>query len=272
MTDSQGRQGGSSNIQIVEATGDNTCLTDAALSSTFADTATSVITSTIPTTTTTSSTATNNSKSTTAPPPTTKALATHISVGAIAGSVIGGMITVAALVTLGLFCLRQRANHGNYGEGGSRRFSRRLGSFDNLHDPGAGASNVHSYMYSTNSAQASTYTLTIPPGAMEFNPYLLHPPPPVHTSPTRSSSSHHGDSPNDVDGETSVGSVTSTARRKAALAGETSYKPTRFVLHTDLDDSLRPNSDGVVELPPQYTDRREPQTSEGPLRNPYDHP
>jgi hypothetical protein len=52
----------------------------------------------------------------------------------------------------------------------------------------------------------------------------------------------------------------STAQRKAAMArGAAEYKPPRFVVHTDVEDGLPPpNEDGVVELPPQYSERRVP--------------
>ncbi|TEB35184.1 hypothetical protein FA13DRAFT_1728999 [Coprinellus micaceus] len=50
---------------------------------------------------------------------------------------------------------------------------------------------------------------------------------------------------------------TSSSQRKAAMAGVTSYTPSRFIVHTDADDELPPpDEDGVVELPPQYTERR----------------
>ncbi|KAF4605149.1 hypothetical protein EYR40_003932 [Pleurotus pulmonarius] len=61
----------------------------------------------------------------------------------------------------------------------------------------------------------------------------------------------------------SMASTTPTAaQRKAAMAGESNYKPpSRFILHTDIEDDLPPpNDDGVVELPPQYTERRMPVT------------
>lgn len=61
----------------------------------------------------------------------------------------------------------------------------------------------------------------------------------------------------------SMASTTLTAaQRKAAMAGESNYKPpSRFILHTDIEDDLPPpNDDGVVELPPQYTERRMPIT------------
>ncbi|RPD55835.1 hypothetical protein L226DRAFT_518465 [Lentinus tigrinus ALCF2SS1-7] len=56
-------------------------------------------------------------------------------------------------------------------------------------------------------------------------------------------------------------SVTSSAaRRKAAQAGVSTYQPpARFILHTDIEDDIPPPpEDEVIELPPQYTERRAP--------------
>ncbi|KAF7796407.1 hypothetical protein EIP86_007584, partial [Pleurotus ostreatoroseus] len=58
-------------------------------------------------------------------------------------------------------------------------------------------------------------------------------------------------------------SVSSTARRKAAMAGMPSYKPTRYILHTDLEETQEEPGD-VIELPPQYSERRTPITGLGP--------
>jgi len=35
------------------------------------------------------------------------------------------------------------------------------------------------------------------------------------------------------------------------------YKPSRFILHTDVEEAF-PIEEDIVELPPQYTDRRQP--------------
>lgn len=51
-------------------------------------------------------------------------------------------------------------------------------------------------------------------------------------------------------------STISAHQRKAMMAGATSV-PRRIMQHTDAEDFLPPpNEDGVVELPPQYTERR----------------
>ncbi|KAI1788768.1 hypothetical protein LXA43DRAFT_624716 [Ganoderma leucocontextum] len=54
--------------------------------------------------------------------------------------------------------------------------------------------------------------------------------------------------------------TSSAARRKAAQAGVSSYQPpARFILHTDLEDDIPPPpEEDVIELPPQYSERRAP--------------
>jgi len=46
-------------------------------------------------------------------------------------------------------------------------------------------------------------------------------------------------------------------RQKAAMAGMSPYKPTRFIVHTDVEE-VEPAVEDVFEVPPQYTDRRPP--------------
>jgi len=55
-----------------------------------------------------------------------------------------------------------------------------------------------------------------------------------------------------------IGSSIAPAHRKATLAGVSSSKsPSHIIVHTDAEDDLPPpNVDGIVELPPRYTERR----------------
>lgn len=72
-------------------------------------------------------------------------------------------------------------------------------------------------------------------------------------------------------GSTSAETTTTSAQRKAAMAGVNAYKPTRFILHTDVEDDLPPaNEDEIVELPPQYSERRGP--SSRPAESPSSPP
>lgn len=63
------------------------------------------------------------------------------------------------------------------------------------------------------------------------------------------------------------------SQRKAAMAVRYN-PPTRFILHTDVEDAVPPNEDGVVELPPQYSERHGPlETNNPPPSQPdADHP
>ena len=58
------------------------------------------------------------------------------------------------------------------------------------------------------------------------------------------------------------GTTITTAARKAAAAGipvNPEPVPARFILHTDLEDAVPPPPvDDVIELPPQYSERRVP--------------
>ena len=57
----------------------------------------------------------------------------------------------------------------------------------------------------------------------------------------------------------------SSAQGKAAMAGVPTYTPSRFIVHTDVEDALLPpNEAGVVELPPQYSERRGPTVDVNP--------
>ncbi|KAF5355845.1 hypothetical protein D9756_004124 [Leucocoprinus leucothites] len=111
-----------------------------------------------------------------------------------------------------------------------------------------------------NYAYQSTYQLpsasaySLPHPVDPFNPPItdrgqpLPPlPPPTTDDPFAS-----------AENTSTAGSSMTAAQRKAAMAGASLYKsPSRIVVHTDAEDVLPPpNADGVVELPPQYTERR----------------
>lgn len=96
-------------------------------------------------------------------------------------------------------------------------------------------------LYTSNASEAAVDPFNPMPSA-EIDPYPLH-------SPGQS---------------TSRGSM-STAQRKAAMAGLSSYKPSRFILHTDVDDEIpQVDEHGVVELPPQYSETRRALTVSNP--------
>ncbi|KAF9455099.1 hypothetical protein P691DRAFT_716315 [Macrolepiota fuliginosa MF-IS2] len=99
---------------------------------------------------------------------------------------------------------------------------------------------------------ASAYVLPNPFDAvntpMDDRNHPLPPPPPPVDDPFASS-----------ENVSTSDTLTSAQQRKAAMAGVPAYKsPSRILVHTDADDDVLPppNADGVVELPPQYTERR----------------
>ncbi|KAF8078693.1 hypothetical protein FPV67DRAFT_1604133 [Lyophyllum atratum] len=97
-----------------------------------------------------------------------------------------------------------------------------------------------------------------------FNPYTAsHGPPPAAIQPF---DLHNSDQSSSRDSMT-------TTQRKAALAGVSTYTPSRFIVHTDVEDELPPpNQDGVVELPPQYSERRGRPATSAPTSSSYGSP
>ncbi|KAF8971399.1 hypothetical protein BDZ97DRAFT_1753221 [Flammula alnicola] len=305
MTDAQGRPGGSSDVRIVNSSDDNTCLVSNSPSSTANP----------PSPATTASPSSTSSSATTTPssPP-----SNGFSIAAIAGTVIGALLFLAVVITLGLFFLRRRHDASLAGNGGDpfRRQSQRVGSrMDLTYDPPPGtyglqpplnsgpaatpypyspgliaplASNPFfdspspsqhqlspsQYDASTQYAdsryqlsEADQYEMPLQPqhpGPYQSLPQI-YPPPPNYPPLNRPMDPFNAASPPMLPGteiepftmeaSTSRDSM-STAQRKVAMAGATTYKPSRFMVHTDVEDVLPPpNEDGVIELPPQYSER-----------------
>ncbi|KAF8168177.1 hypothetical protein B0H34DRAFT_49886 [Crassisporium funariophilum] len=333
MTDAQGRQGGSSDIRLVAFSDDTSCLNNLSPSSTSA--APSATGSTTPTSTSTAA------PTTTAPP------SNGLSIAAIAGTVIGALLFLAVIVTLGLFFLRKKRDARSSTGNNVRRYSHRIDSeVDLSYDPSqAGivtpyglphglppnhsvpASPYPPYSPDSNRPfdpspfldnspppsqyQSSQYQTSIyqspptqhqhpgayqppsqyqDPGAYQppsqyqnpgpYQPPAQYYPPQSNYAPSNAGPDPFGapgpptlptgaeyesyplqgqsqtQSPEQSTSRDSMATGTSAAQRKAAMAGNTSYKPSRFVMHTDADDDLPPpNEDGVVELPPQYSER-----------------
>jgi hypothetical protein len=263
MTDAQGGQGGSSHIIVVGVSDDNSCLDNSSPSSTLA----------APSPTPPSS---NPDSGPSAPPP------SHgISIAAIAGTVIASLVFLAVIITLGLFFLRKKLSQS------SRNVRRLPGtleseidlSFESRQAPVVTPYNVpQSYdrPYSSNANPSSDADPFHDPPSQPVTHYQM--PSQYHRPGTFQSPSQHyplvsGHTPQNPVTDSSVPSLTrtefepippqstpstSTSQRKAAMAGvKKAYQPSRFILHTDADDDLpQPNDDGVVELPPQYSERR----------------
>ncbi|EIN14150.1 hypothetical protein PUNSTDRAFT_140507 [Punctularia strigosozonata HHB-11173 SS5] len=265
MYDSKGRQGGSSDVRLVSVSSDSRCLDNSAPSSTANPPAASTSSSTSATDPASSST------TSTAPSASETGHTSSAGVGPIVGTVIGAVIAIAAVITLGMFFIRRRRSNRAWNH------PRRNASVDLLGKPGGPSgpvSHVYAYPHPTTAPYASQ-TLTsheslavtpsrsqhdIPTGSTPFltshnqyepDPFVL---PPL-ASPTVSSLTERDTRSRPT---STIQSQTSSARRKASLAGVHSYnQPARFILHTDLEE-VEPDENGVVELPPQYTPHRAP--------------
>ncbi len=95
MADSQGRQGGSSDVKTVGTSTDQSCIDDSSPSSTAAPSSAS------PTVSTTTTVILLRLRR-------LPAAAQDIPIGAIAGTVLGGLVFLAAVITLALFFLRRK--------------------------------------------------------------------------------------------------------------------------------------------------------------------
>ena len=268
MTDAQGGQGGSSDIRVVGVSDDSSCLDKSSPSSTLAPPSPTSIPSN-------SSPASGPSAPPTAP---------HgISIAAIAGTVIASLLFLAVIITLGLFFLRKKIPQSS---GNIRRLPRTLESeidlsVDSRQPPVVTPYNLpQSYgrPYSSNADPSFTADRADPfqdppsqpvthyqlpsqyfhPGTLQ-SPSQLYPPvsgyslqSPV-TDPLAPSLSRTEFEPNPPQSTPS----NSTPQRKATIAGMKANRPSQIIVHRDADDDLpRPNDDGVVELPPQYSERR----------------
>ena len=262
MTDAQGNQGGSSDIRVVGLSDDSSCLDSTSPSSTPAAP---------------SPTASPPSASGPSAPP--NAPSHGISIAAIAGTVIASLLFLAVIITLGLFFLRKKLNSQtsvNVGRPGTLGSEIDL-SFDSRQAPVVTPYNVpQSYdrPYSSNpnpSFDADPFQDPSQPvthyqmPSQHFRPGTFQPPSqhyplvsgytpqnPVTDSlaPSLSRAEFERIPPQSAPS-------TSTSQRKAAMAGVKAYQPSRFIVHTDADDDLpQPDDDGVIELPPQYSERR----------------
>uniref|UniRef100_A0A0W0F5P0 Uncharacterized protein n=1 Tax=Moniliophthora roreri TaxID=221103 RepID=A0A0W0F5P0_MONRR len=237
MVDAQFRPGGSSDVKIVGASDDTSCIGSNSPSSTM-----------VPTATGTSPGATSTG-STSPPPASNGQVSTQI--GAIAGTVLGALVFLAVFITMGLFFLQRKKNKkpGQIGWDGTdfRRHSQRM--------------QIDSFDHSSSTGRA----LSVAPQYSNSDPFASSPDLPTIDSPF-TNDPFNPVSPSDqtyisdIEPFTapSAGPSTMTsAQRKAAMAGVAPQKPSRFIVHTDAEDvPPEPEEEEVVELPPQYTERR----------------
>ena len=327
LVDSQGRQGGSSDIMIVGNSDDNTCLNTQSPSSTANSPAPGTQTGTA--TTSNASTSTSSPTTPSNPDNTKKS-----SVAGVVGGIIGGLVLLGVVISLLLFFLKKRKAetattapasspwtapapaYGNYGgQGNQSEVHLTYEHPSEGHSP-YGTANRYPYSPSTPGlpyevnpfSDASATVLPhygispsspynpatpyadspggnrqIPPGgaypmqSQYPNPPVTYPPQPATQQVAASADPFQG-RPSSIPGSdfdpyamdamappsapasASPQESMSASQRKNAMAGSSSgYKPSRFIMHTDAEDDFPPpNDDGVVELPPSYSERRAP--------------
>ncbi|KAG7099141.1 hypothetical protein E1B28_001012 [Marasmius oreades] len=222
MVDSKGRQGGSSDIRTVSASDDVSCINSNSPSSTMIGSPTSTGTGTSPTSTP------SDSKSSTP-------------IAAIAGTVIGGLIFLAVAITLGLFFLKRRKDsrlHNRWDDGTDfRRHSERIRTDIDPAGP----------LYTPTPYTSNPF---FSPSEVEVNNH-------IHGSSRSYDALPH--SATDINPFTAqnVAPSISAAQKKASMAGSTSYKPSRFIVHTDAEDvPPQQEEEETVELPPVYSERK----------------
>ena len=277
MSDSKGRIGGCSDVRIVSQSEDKSCVNkNSPATVTGAPHATKA-----PSTTTSSHATSTHSTG-----------AGHASggtsnTGAIVGGVLAGLFGLFSLTALGIFFWRRRgrARRDNFTKGsffsrGSRRKGR-LNSMDldppvGLHDSNGPVPVIQPFPYIPSAADdpfaspSSHNLLTSRSPNSQFdtrtqynsaNPFDGELPPPTEygthsRDPSLPGLSVSGSSINEPG---RVTSMSSSGRSKASLAGAVNTRPTRFILHTDIEEvAPEDENEEVVELPPQYSERRAP--------------
>lgn len=247
VTDAKGNSGGSSDTETVALSNDASCLNANSPSSTV---------SSVPSSTSAASSSTPSS--TQSPTQSTSG----VSKGTIIGVALGGVAAISAVIALAAFYLRRHYRRSQYGPaptGNSRRsISVELDpGTDNFQPPPL-------YPFPYQSDSVSQLAPPIIPGSRATSAlYRELPPstdPSVHASEALYTPQQSFRASSTTDGITASGDIASTSmstggRRKAAMAGMTTYQPaTRFIVHTDAED-LPVNQVEVVELPPQYSER-----------------
>jgi len=241
MLDSQERNGGSSDVKQVGITDDSSCLNSSSPSST----------TTSPSSATTSPSSTSSSTASTMPAaPSSSTSPSHgLSAAVIIGAAAGGLVSIAVLGGLVLFFLRKQN-------------SRHVRSDIDLSYESTSASNIRPYTISSSTNLSQQYSPPPhfdPPAQYEHRPFIPPPDPEPLSYPRSRHSMTNSQSEllsPELEQSGSSSSFMSTAQRKAGMVGVTSYQPSRFVLHTDVDDA--PHEEELIELPPQYSDNRRP--------------
>ncbi|KAG8968217.1 hypothetical protein FRC03_008352 [Tulasnella sp. 419] len=242
MTDSQGRQGGSSDLLITGASDDSSCIN----SNSPGSTANSGPTVTIPSSTTISS---SSSSASSLPS------SGGSNGGAIAGGIIGGIAVLLALAALAWFLLRRKRRaqdsphiSTNFGKRHNMR-DPQLDMNDHDHDHERGADGLEPVPYMLPSTAATDGVSRGPPTAYSDSTGTDYPP----GRESMVASTDYNPQGQPVAASTQRSSKYSEAY--SSTRGQPPNVPTRFVLHTDggAVPQEQDEEDEVVELPPQYT-------------------
>lgn len=182
-------------------------------------------------------------------------ISTAVSTGTIVGVAVGAVVAVTAIIALVVFCLkRQRYGRSSYGLAPAWN-SRRPNSVEL--DPGADNFQhppIYPFPYQTDSVSRLAPPIT--PGSSSTSPTA----PSLHASELPYTHRQHSRTNSNTgsfaaSGDMASSSMPSSARRKAGMP---IYQPTRFIVHTDAEDRVPEDEVEVVELPPQYSERRAP--------------
>ena len=267
MTDSQGRQGGSSDIRSVGASDDNSCLDNSSPSATT-DAPKPTQSSPLP----------SSPSATSTPSP--------ISAASIAGAIIGSVLFLAVAITLALFFLKRMPNKDpksqmptrvdlTDSDTGNHMYPTGASSYDyplphppnRRMDSGSYPGHFSPSDFKYPASEASFADSTSP-----HSPPALYPPQPHHSYSPQSQyasvnmpaspSLQYGDKFGAYTKPTWTSDQhlaweTSTMQPKAASVGMPFQPPSTYVLHADAE-GLSPYDGGFVELPPQYFDRQGP--------------
>ncbi|KZT72811.1 hypothetical protein DAEQUDRAFT_762623 [Daedalea quercina L-15889] len=261
MADSKGHSGGSTQWETVIQSGDSSCLTGAYPSSLSAHPSGTATTSTGAATNTVASNVATSSTPT----------------GAIVGGIVGGVVGLGLIAAAIFVYLRKERQKRRYGQSGAFAYRGTRPKHDEI-DPTDSTDDVpppdvvQPFPYYNPSATGSASSPAQQSFAGNSAVSLMRP---ISYAESQGYAGFVGHSRNTslVDGGSaftgspgaresgvsgsqsqsqSPSTVSSAARRKAAMAGVTPYQPNppRFILHTDAED--------VVELPPQYSSLRAP--------------
>ncbi|KAI0348547.1 hypothetical protein BDW22DRAFT_1350788 [Trametopsis cervina] len=275
MTDSRGRRGGSSDFRTVSLSDDSTCLLP---NSPQSVSGTPSATSAEPSSTSSAPPSTTSSSSDNSKDGTSKKSST----GVIIGGILAGLFGVGSVGVLVLFFWRrQRRSRSAYNNSGFNGFgSRRKGRLNSmdldppvgLHDAPGSFPAIQPFPYDAPDqfSSPSSHNLLNSDGRSHdgqdthsqyttmSNPWQ-NPTAPSEYSTHSRAQSIPGLAPSVSSIAGGAGASMSTSgRSKASLAGATN-RPTRFILHQDIEEAT-PEDEGaeVVELPPQYSERRGP--------------